>query len=114
MTDVEKLRLLIGDGASPQNFTDDQLQAFLDIGGSLYMAAALASDSLVMKANKSATKSIRLGDYSESFSSTELQAASQKWRDLEYNTPAFAEVEQNLSVFSGLEIIRNYVLRTEV
>ena len=41
-TDLEKIRLLIGDGVAPQHFTDAELQVFLDIAGSVMLASAYA------------------------------------------------------------------------
>jgi len=41
-TDLEKIRLLIGDEVAPQHFTDVQLQVFSDIAGSVTLAAAFA------------------------------------------------------------------------
>lgn len=45
-TDTGKIRLLISDtDASDYVFTDAEIQAFLDLGGEIYLAAALASEA---------------------------------------------------------------------
>jgi hypothetical protein len=116
MTDVEKVRTLIGDPAgASQKFTDDQIQFFLDTSsGSLFMASALACDSLASKVGAT-LKEVRIGDFLDSSGKNQvqvLQAQAEAFRNLEYNTPAFAIVEEDLSDFNALIIIRNYVLRT--
>ena len=67
MTDIEKVRLLIGDPAGvSQHFSDADIQAFLDMAGdSVFLAAAYA-----LKAWASALSELvdseRIGDYSYS------------------------------------------------
>ena len=62
MTDIQLVRLLISDNVPPYHFTDVQIQAFLTIGGSVYLAAALALKSWA--ASLTATlDSERIGDY---------------------------------------------------
>lgn len=118
MTATEKVRLLANDESAPQQFTDDDIAAFLDLNSDysgndqIYMASALAYET---KAGKSAkTSGFKLGDYSTNKGITaDYQSAAQKLRDIVNNTPAFAVAEENLSTFNQLEIIRNYILRTE-
>jgi len=63
MTDIEKVRLLIGDVAGTQ-FTDAQIQAFLDMADdSVMIAAALALESWAATITDE-TQSERIGDYS--------------------------------------------------
>lgn len=117
MTNIDKVRLLIGDQDVPQNFADADIQAFLDLSDvyagndQIFMAAALGCDQ---QAKVSAPNSgLKLGDYSTNKGiTTDFQTAAQRYRDIVCNTPAFAIAEKNLSGFSELEIIRNYVLRT--
>ena len=45
MIDTEKIRLKIGDKSVPYQFTDDELQSFLDDEGSVNLAAAGALES---------------------------------------------------------------------
>jgi len=120
MTDIQKVRLLIGDNGSPQEFADSDIQAFLDITApapgfnSIYLACALACDVRASSISQNAQE-IKIGDYSTS-DRTRLAAIQQqalKFRQLEFETPAWAIVEQNLSEFNALMIIRNYILRTE-
>ncbi len=61
MTDIELVRLLIGT-VIEATFTDAQIQAFIDMGGSVFMGAALALKSWAASiANE--LKSERIGDY---------------------------------------------------
>lgn len=47
MADVDTVRLLIADTATPQLFTNDQLQSFLDLeDGNVKVAAAQALDTM--------------------------------------------------------------------
>jgi hypothetical protein len=120
-TDVGKVRYLIGDiTVGSASFTDEELQGFLNftaqtnLAPSIFLASALACDS--MAGNVARTmESIKLGDYEnkdiDKYNSLKKQA--QGFRDLEYNTPAFAVIEENLSGFNELQIIRNFILRTE-
>ena len=62
MTDIEQVKLLIGTVVAA-TFTDAQIQAFLDMGGSVFMAAALALKSWANSAIE-AMKSESIGDYS--------------------------------------------------
>ena len=61
MTDVEKVQLLIGAVASAM-FTDAEIQAFIDMGGSVYMGAVLALKSAAASL-ASDLKSEKIGDY---------------------------------------------------
>ncbi len=66
-SDIGKIRLLISDTdvtpASDAHFTDEELQVLLDLGGSVYMAAALALESWAGSLSES-TDSEKIGDYS--------------------------------------------------
>lgn len=115
MDPVTAVRTLIGDTTVPQNFTDVQIQFFLDtFGGSLFLAAAVALDSLAAKVGTN-LKEVRIGDFLDQSGRNQvaaIQAQATAFRELEYNTPAWAVVEEDLSDFNALIIIRNYVLRT--
>lgn len=116
MTSAEKLRFLIGDEGSERNFTDDQLQVLLDLNdGSLYLSAAVALEKLAAKAASGLTD-ITLGSLriNEASMVRALQDQASRFRTLEYDTPAFAVAEENLSGFNELTIIRNWILRTEI
>lgn len=119
MTDIQKVRLLIGDNTSPQEFSDSDIQAFLDITAfsgtnSLFLASALACDARAASVSANAQE-VKIGDYTQSDRTrlAAIQTQADKFRQLEYETPAFAIVEDNVSEFNALTIIRNYVLRTE-
>ena len=64
-TDLEKIRLLIGDEVAPQHFMDVQLQVFSDIAGSVMLAAALALKAWAAHLSE-AIISERIGDYAYS------------------------------------------------
>jgi len=65
MTDILKVRLLIGDTGSVQ-FTDAQIQAFLDMAsGDLLMAASYALEAWAASITSS-YKSEKIGDYAYS------------------------------------------------
>ena len=123
-TNWGKVRYLIGDiTQATASFTDEELQGFLTFSGmtapdgqtqSIFLAAALACDSMASQVARTMEK-FAIGDYDndESKKYDALKNQAQKFRDLEYNTPAFAVAEENLSGFNELEIIRNFILRTE-
>lgn len=115
MTDIQKVRLLIGDNTSPQQFADTDIQVFLDImNGSLFLACALACDARASSVSASAQE-IKIGDFSTSDRTRlqAIQAQADKFRQLEFETPAFAIVEDNVSEMNALQIIRNFILRSE-
>lgn len=116
MTDIQKVRLLVNDSGSTV-FTDAEIQGFLDLSNfysgndQIYMAAALGCDARATRA--ASTGGVRIGDYSTNKgASTEFLAASQRYRDIVLNTPAFAVVEENLSANNAGLIVYNYFLRT--
>jgi len=89
MTDIEKVKLKIGTVISA-TFTDAQIQAFLDMEGSVNMAAAAAIESWAVSAI-SGSDSERIGDYSYSKKSIDnALALAKRLRDTESETPAMA------------------------
>jgi hypothetical protein len=114
-TDLGKVRLIIGDtDSTAAQFQDEEISAFLLLNdSSLLLASADALDAMAAKIARGATIT-KLGDYQldTTNAATQLQAAAEKLRDREYNTPAFGIVEDNVSGFNELEIIRNYLFRT--
>lgn len=116
MTDIQKVRTLIGDPAgASQQFSDTEIQMFLDtMNGSLFLSCALALDAkaAAVAAN---SQEVRIGDYQTSDRNRlqAIQAQAEKFRTLEFETPAFAIVEDNVSEMNALQIIRNFILRTE-
>lgn len=121
-TDVGKVRYLIGDVvAASATFTNEEITGFLAFVAdqnfgvqSILLACAFACDAMASLLTRT-MQAIKLGDYQNDDSSKVKAFKDQatRFRDLEYNTPAFAVVEENLSGFNELEIIRNYILRTE-
>lgn len=63
MTDIEKIRLKIGDLTVPYVFTDAQLQYFLTDEGTIELAAAAALEAWAAKYMANAD-SEKIGDYS--------------------------------------------------
>lgn len=114
MTNIQAVRTLIGDQGSTL-FTDAEIQLFLTTtNNSLYMSACLACNSLAAKVGSN-LQEVRMGDFVDSSGKnqvTALRAQADAWKQLEYDTPAWAVIEENLSDFNALIIIRNFVLRT--
>lgn len=66
MTAAEKVRLLIADTSAPYHYTDDQIDAFLDMADDdIYIAAALALEAWAASLSEDA-ESEKIGDYSYS------------------------------------------------
>jgi hypothetical protein len=87
MTDIEKVRLKIGAVISA-TFTDDQIQAFLDMEGSVNLAAAAAIESWAAAA-VSGAESEKIGDYSYSRKSIDnALALAERLRTAEAEIPA--------------------------
>lgn len=124
MTDIEKVRLLIGDQASA-TFTDDEIQGLLDLQSDLagsndqfYMAASLGLRSLGAKlsiAIRGGSSSVKIGDFEFSTSLTGLVKSfldqAQAYMELIWNNPAFTVIEEDLSPFNELIIIHNQIYR---
>lgn len=121
MDSISAIRLLIADpSGADQDFSDAQVQEFLDLNAFysgndlLLMAAAMGCEAKAALLAGQAS-SVKIGDYTEQFkqNDTSLQAQADRYRKIVTDTPAFATVEENLSDMSALQIIRNFVLRTE-
>lgn len=114
MTDIQAVRTLIGDQGSVY-FTDAEIQLFLDTtGNSYFMSASLACNSLAARVGAN-LQEVRIGDFLDQSGRNQvqaLQAQADAWKQLEYDTPAWAIIENNNSDFNALIIIRNFVLRT--
>ena len=95
MSDIEKVRLKIGALISA-TFSDAQIQAFLDMEGSVNMAAAAAIESWAAAAI-SLMESEHIGDYSYSKKSIDnALALAERLRKTEATTPAIDWAEMNL------------------
>ena len=81
----------------------------------LLLSCATAFDALAGKVSSLHGQTITLGDFTVTAKDqvASLQNMAQKFRDAVYNLPAWGIVEENLSGFNELTIIRNWVLRTE-
>lgn len=96
MTDREKVRLKIGTVISA-TFTDAQIDAFLEMEGSVNMAAAAAIEAWAVAAI-SGTESEHIGDYSYSKKSIDnALALALRLRTTEAETPAMDWAEMNLT-----------------
>lgn len=138
-TTIGKMRLLIGDTVQASaNFQDEELQALLDttdfilsgpssasVFGSatipenevLFLACANAMDALASRVAASPNgQTVKIGDYSITGKDQvqKIQDIAQRFRDAIENMPAWGIVEENLSGFNELLIIRNWILKTEM
>jgi hypothetical protein len=115
LSDRDKVRVLIGDylQTSP-TFSNDEIDVFLDVtGGSLFLAAAVGLDTMAAKQDVTPVE-FSIGKYQQSTGRTQIRQLTQQaeaFRQLEYNTPAYAIIETDNSSFAQLEIIRNRILR---
>ena len=95
MTDIQNVRLKIGTVISA-TFTDAQIQSFLDMEGSINLAAAAAIESWAAAAI-SEMESEKIGDYSYSKKSTDnALALAQRLRDSDAAVPAIDWAEMDL------------------
>ena len=96
MTDIQYVRLLIGDTGSIQ-FTDAQIQAFLDMnGGVVKLAAASALEAWMAILIRQPTNET-IGDYGYGKTALYLMAnLAKQLRDEVAATPAFAYAEMDL------------------
>ncbi len=96
MTDIEKIRLKIGDTTATEQFTDAELQSFLDDEGSvgLASAAALEAWAAVYAANPD---SETIGGYAYSQKiSDRMMALAKRLREKDSQTPAMTWAELDL------------------
>jgi hypothetical protein len=101
MTDIEKVRLKIGTVISA-TFTDDQIQAFLDMEGSVNLAAAAAIESWAASA-ANIMDSEKIGDYSYSKKWIDKALAlADRLRSVEAETPAMDIASMNLTAGSAI------------
>ena len=98
MTDIQKVRLLIADNSVPYHFTDEEIQAFLDMAsGSVLTAAGFALEAWAASITGSLT-SEKIGDYAYTKKDAEGKlklAAEYKKQDAE--KPYMTWAEMNLS-----------------
>lgn len=137
-TPLMQMRMLLGDtNAASPNWQDEELNAIAAItqqqlaGGFNYVfgsttiqvtaevllvACANALDALAARvASGPNGQDIQIGDFNLTGSSQveKLQEMAEKFREAVNNVPAWGIVEENLSGFNELTIMRNWVLRTE-
>jgi len=97
MTDIEKVRLLIADTSAPYHYTDAQIQGFLDMGGSVMLAAALALEAWAASISSN-EESEKIGDYAytKKEASNKLALAA-RYREQDQTTPVSTWAELNLT-----------------
>ena len=116
-TQIGQVRYLVGDtNIVAPSFSDAEITGFINMAPdqSTYLACALILDSMASTVAASLNE-LQMGylRIQETAKFTALKTQADRFRDLEYNTPAFAVAEENLSGFNELNIIRNFILRTE-
>lgn len=102
MTNVEKVRLLIGDTGSTQ-YTDAQIEAFLEMADdSVYLAAALALEAWAATVTDSA-ESEHIGDYSytKKQASNKLALAA-RYREIDASSPNMDIASMDLTSGSAI------------
>jgi hypothetical protein len=123
MTGLTTLRVLLNDQTAAE-FADSDLQVFLDTAGftgvagdsTIYLAAMLATQSLVVKYASLPVHQVSIGGFETSLGRTQarfLESQADRWYQLYLDAPACGVAEENLSGFNELTIIRNWVLKHE-
>ena len=96
MTDIEKIRLKIGDKTVPYHFTDTELQSFLTDEGSVSLASAAALEAWA-SAYAANASSENIGGYSYSQKILDnMLALAKRLREKESETPAMTWAEPDL------------------
>ena len=100
MTDIDKVRLLIGDTTVPYHYTDAQIQAFIDMSDdSLYIAAALALEAWAATLSET-VDSEKIGDYSYTKkSAANKMALAARYRENDSVAPVTDWAEMDLTCF---------------
>jgi hypothetical protein len=101
-TDVGKIRLLISDTSLTEaHFSDEELQVFLTMGGSVNLGAAIALESWAANLSESMS-SESIGDYSYSKKSVSNKLELAKTlRENEGNAPVMSWAEMDLEDMDG-------------
>ena len=96
MTDIEKIRLKIGDTTAPYQFSDAELQSFLTDEGSVGLAPAAALEAWAA-AYAANPDSETIGGYAYSQKiSDRMLALAKRLRDKDSETPAMTWAEPDL------------------
>src|SRR5690242_9592496 len=113
MTDIEKVKTLIG-SLNAEQFSNEDIQTFLDLqAGDVILAAALALDSLAARQD-SQPKQVSIGKFQYSVGRSQikpLREQAEAFRQLAWNTPACLVIEENLSEFNYYEMLRNWAMK---
>lgn len=114
-TDIGKIRLFIGDtDVDPESdaiFTDEELQVFLDIEGSVRSAAAAAIEALANDKARTA-KMLRTLNFQKDdrTAATTMLATAQRLRDTDVQ---FAFAEQSITDAATADLMLNKALREQ-
>ncbi|MCJ7669572.1 MAG: hypothetical protein MUO61_03525 [Dehalococcoidia bacterium] len=96
MTDIEKIRLNISDKTVPYQFSDAELQSFLDDEGSVKLASAAALEAWAA-AYSTSPDNERIGDYAYAQSVTDkMLKLATKLRKDDAEKPSITWAEPNL------------------
>ncbi len=107
-TEIGKVRLLIDDRdidpITDAQFSDEEIQVFLDIGGSILMAAAKALESWAASV-KTSLASETIGEYSyKNTSPANMLKLADKYAEQDRTTPYFNWAEMDLASIGDPEI----------
>ncbi len=107
-TDIGKVRLLIGDRditpITDAQFSDEEIQAFLDLGGSILMAASKACEAWASNL-KTALTSESIGEYSyKQGTVANLIKLADKYAQQDREIPYFNWAEMDLASIGDPEI----------
>ncbi len=105
MTDIEKIRLLIGDSVVPYHFTDAEITAFLALASNdIFLAAAYALKSWAA-AIASTIDSEKIGDYSYSNKAVANKlAVAENYLKMSATSPAMDWAELALSTIGDISV----------
>lgn len=121
-TDIGKVRLYSGDNDLSKTsgvrtkwscqFTDEELQVYLDDEGTVNCAVAAALEAIASSKARLAHRKT-MGDYTEDLTALakELRAQAAEFRMKDLEAPADAVAEMANDDFSTREILRNQALR---
>ena len=108
-TDIGKVRLLIGDTditpTTDAQFSDEEIQVFLDLGGSVFMGAAKALEAWSSTLTDDLL-SEKIGDYSytKKTAATKL-ALADKYKKQDSEVPYFTWAEMDLGAIGETPVV---------
>ncbi len=109
-TEIGKVRLLIGDTdivpITDAQFSDEELQVFLDLGGSVFMGAAKALEAWAATLTSAGElKSETIGDYSyKKATADDLLKSAARYAKQDSEIPYFSFVEPDYAAIGDPEV----------